>query len=419
MLLGDPGAEVEAEPRDAGKAAEAVRLLDAGLRGGPAAMRVAVERTQETADGFVVADRLQVFSELVQNADDAGAMRDSVRRTGTRTGRDARRALRCGSATFWLLALPGLSGKSGDPDSTGRFGIGLATLRAPSRVWELHCGHYHVRFDGIGMTVADAYRGGDGGTVFRIPLAESEIRESRSVAAWFCNEELRDDGALLFLRNLGEVRVDVGGRAAPQAGVALVWRGVARPDAGRGSRRRGADAPGGEGRRARGACSIRRNFPARDGALRRHKAVGVRVPVAIALPAGNGGGRGRPCGAADGGARTPPVRVHTQFDPLVSRRDFVDSAWNSAMVERVADLWAAVIPGVLGGDARRRGIWYRETAHRPYSRAPQRLWTGRPAQPHPTAHSWPNASVPRSSRGRAARSPTGCASPAPTGHAAG
>ncbi|GAA4991700.1 hypothetical protein GCM10023205_74940 [Yinghuangia aomiensis] len=341
VLLGDPGAEVEAEPRDAGEAAEAVRLLDAGLRGGPAAMRVAVERTQETADSLS-ADRLQVFSELVQNADDAGArgIRFDVRARELVVTHDGR-PVRLGD--LLLLALPGLSGKCGDPDSTGRFGIGLATLRALSRVWELHCGHYHVRFDGIGMTVADAF-GDDGGTVFRIPLAESEICESE-VAAWFAGW---DDGALLFLRNLREVRVDVGGRLLRRLG--LRWSaGESRVR----MRVGGIDAAV-RMRRAEGAKAAWRVFnaelPCPDGALRRHKAVGARVPVAIALPMGAGAAgvvhAGLPMAALD-----VPVRVHTQFDPLVSRRDFVDSAWNSAMVERVADLWAAVIPGVLGGDA--------------------------------------------------------------------
>lgn len=358
VLLGDPGAEVEAEPRDAGEAAEAVRLLDAGLRGGPAAMRVAVERTQETADSLS-ADRLQVFSELVQNADDAGArrIRFDVRERELVVTHDGR-PVRLGD--LLLLALPGLSGKSGDPDSTGRFGIGLATLRALSRVWELHCGHYHVRFDGIGMTVAEAY-GGDGGTVFRIPLAERDIC-AREVAAWFSGW---DDGALLFLRSLREVRVDVDGRLLRRLG--LRWSvGESRVR----MRVGGVDAAV-RMRRAEGEKAAWRVFdaelPCPEGALRRHKAVGTRVPVAIALPTGAGAAgvvhAGLPMAALD-----VPVRVHTQFDPLVSRRDFVDSAWNSAMVERVADLWAAVIPGVLGGDA--PAAWHLVPRDRPSSPQP-------------------------------------------------
>ncbi|NUS56916.1 MAG: hypothetical protein HOV66_18975 [Streptomycetaceae bacterium] len=148
-------------------------------------------------------------------------------------------------------------------------------------------------------------------------------------------------------------------------------------------------------RRAEGEKAAWRVFdaelPCPEGALRRHKAVGARVPVAIALPTEVGAAgvvhAGLPMAALD-----VPVRVHTQFDPLVSRRDFVDSAWNSAMVERVADLWAAVIPGVLGGDA--PTAWHlvprdRPTTPQPSTAPPVDRATGT-TTPHstlPTPHS--------------------------------
>ncbi len=329
-----------------------MRLLDAGLREGPAAMRAAVLRTQETAD-CLSGDRLQVFAELVQNADDAGA-----RRMRFRVGPDALAVAHDGRGVglgdVLLMALPGLSGKAQDPDATGRFGIGLATVRALSRVWEVHSPPYRVRFDGIGIGVAEQLDAGadgfanglasEGWTVFRVPLAGVALSEGE-VARWF---ERWDDGALLFLRNLREVRVE--GVAGELRTLRLRWSSA-------GSRVRmrvGAHDTEVCIRRAETSTGAAwrvydAELPCPEGLLRRHKAEGPTVPVAVALPVAPGA-EGMVHAALPMAALDVPVRVHAQFDPLVSRRDFVASAWNDAMAGCVADLWAAAVPGVLGGD---------------------------------------------------------------------
>ncbi|MDI2129644.1 sacsin N-terminal ATP-binding-like domain-containing protein [Yinghuangia seranimata] len=343
-LLDDPSCGVEFEPSDTGEAAEAVRLLDAGLRSGPAAMRAAVVRTQETADSLS-GDRLQVFAELIQNADDAGAraVRFELVEGELRVAHDGRPVR---FADVLLLGLPGLSGKAHDPDSTGRFGIGLATVRALSRVWEVHAPPWRVRFDGIGITPADPLPGGspDGWTVFRIPLDGVELTADE-VGAWFA---AWDDSALLFLRSLRVVTATAYGRAV--CALELRWPTV-------GSRVRmrvGACDVEVRIRRAQSASGVAwrvydTELPMGDGLVRRHKAGRATVPVAVALPSVPGV-PGVVHAALPMAAIDVPVRVHAHFDPLVSRRDFVAGAWNDAMVGLVADLWAAAVPGVLGGD---------------------------------------------------------------------
>lgn len=74
------------------------------------------------------------------------------------------------------LAMPSLTSKDDDPDATGRFGIGLMTLRTLSPVLEIFCGFYRVRIGDPDVSLADPFPvpswfGDDGWTGLRIPLA--------------------------------------------------------------------------------------------------------------------------------------------------------------------------------------------------------------------------------------------------------
>ncbi|MFH8384201.1 hypothetical protein ACH4E7_25185 [Kitasatospora sp. NPDC018058] len=110
------------------------------------------------------------------------------------------------------LGLPWVSGKSLDSGSTGRFGIGLTTLRMLSTSWEVHGHPYHVRFADVTLAPADpphlpADISGREWTVFRIPL-DPGVLSAEELLAWFENWQ---DSSLLFLRDLEQVTVATDG----------------------------------------------------------------------------------------------------------------------------------------------------------------------------------------------------------------
>ncbi|MCQ8190136.1 ATP-binding protein [Streptomyces rugosispiralis] len=155
------------------EAARAVRLLDQGLRSGRGVHRKMAEGALHGAKTLST-DRLQILSEFVQNSDDAGAgqLRILLRSDDILIAHDGV-GLRL--ADVLPLGMPWLSGKTADAEATGRFGIGLSTLRALTTVWEVHCHPFHVRFSGTNLepTAPPELPDGISGpewTVFRIPL---------------------------------------------------------------------------------------------------------------------------------------------------------------------------------------------------------------------------------------------------------
>ena len=87
-----------------------------------------------------------------------------------------------------LLGLPGVTGKLDDAVATGRFGIGLTTVRALSTSWEVHCGDYHVRFADLDIQPItpiepDDQIAGSGWRVFRISLP-TDVATAQELSDW-------------------------------------------------------------------------------------------------------------------------------------------------------------------------------------------------------------------------------------------
>ncbi|MFL4905967.1 sacsin N-terminal ATP-binding-like domain-containing protein [Streptomyces sp. MMS24-I2-30] len=351
-LLSDPRTDPGVDVETVEQAARAVGLLEEGLQTGPGVFRLMAEGGQRGAE-TLSSDRLQVLSEMVQNADDMGAsqVRFIWRPEELLIAHDGK-GVRL--ADILLLGLPWLSGKSSDADATGRFGIGLATLRALATTWEVHCRPFHVRFADLSIRsveplVVPEQLVGPKWTVFRIPLAP-DVLSASELFEWF---ETWNDSSLLFLRHVRRVearRDCLAGQEAedgtPPVMLKLSWTEI--------SRRRlcidgeEADARIREARTANGA--LWRVYDAyvapRGTSTRRHKAVGDSMPVAVALPV-----HGPEVGSVHAGLPVAELRaaarVHAQFDPVVSREGFAAGRWNEDLVPLVADLWAAATLDVL------------------------------------------------------------------------
>jgi hypothetical protein len=341
-LLEDPDASVDVEVSTPEQAARAVRLFDQGLRSGRGVHRRMAEGALHGAETLST-DRLQVLSEFVQNSDDAGAgqLRVLLRSDDMLVAHDGD-GLRL--ADVLPLGMPWLTGKAADAAATGRFGIGLSTLRALSTVWEVHCHPFHVRFSGTELEPAPPPElpdeiSGPEWTVFRIPLSPGKLTAAQ-LLGWFDDW---NDASLLFLRHLRALEVTAGGHSA---GLSLAWADVARHR---------LMVQGSE-------HDVRvRHARTTDGAVwrvytaqvepqpeweRSHKALGPVVPVGIALPL-----EGEVTGSVHAGLPVAPLdmaaRVHTQFDPVASREGFADNRLNAQLVPVIADLWEAAVRDVL------------------------------------------------------------------------
>ncbi|MDQ8707115.1 ATP-binding protein [Streptomyces sp. LHD-70] len=341
-LLEDPDAATEVEVATPEKAARAVRLLDHGLRSGRGVHRKMAEGALHGAR-TLSSDRLQVLSEFVQNSDDAGAgqLRILLRSDDLLVAHDGA-GLRL--ADVLPLGMPWLSGKTADAEATGRFGIGLSTLRALTTVWEVHCHPFHVRFSSTELEPAAPPELPDGisgpeWTVFRLPLA-SDTLTTDQLLEWFGGW---NDASLLFLRHLRSLEVTAGEQSTV---LTLTWKEV--------TQRRllvngvehdvnvqHARTTDGEQWRV-----YTTQVAPRPDWERSHKALGRVVPVGVALPLDRGAK-----GSVHAGLPVAPLdvaaRVHTQFDPVASREGFAGSHLNTQLVPVVADLWAAGVRDVL------------------------------------------------------------------------
>ncbi|MFC9079368.1 ATP-binding protein, partial [Streptomyces sp. NPDC057062] len=342
-LLEDPDASVEVEVSTPEEAARAVRLFDQGLRSGRGVHRRMAEGALHGAETLST-DRLQVLSEFVQNSDDAGAgqLRVLLRSDDMLVAHDG--AGLC-LADVLPLGMPWLTGKTADAAATGRFGIGLSTLRALSTVWEVHCHPFHVRFSGTELQPAapppelpDEISGPEW-TVFRIPLAPGKLTAAQ-LLAWF---DGWNDASLLFMRHLRTLEVTAGGH---RTGLTLAWadmaphRLVVQGVEHEVQVRHARTTDGAVWRVYTAQVEPQQEWE------RSHKALGPVVPVGIALPLG-----GEVSGSVHAGLPVAPLdvaaRVHTQFDPVASREGFADSRLNAQLVPVIADLWEAAVRDVL------------------------------------------------------------------------
>ncbi|MDT0422551.1 sacsin N-terminal ATP-binding-like domain-containing protein [Streptomyces evansiae] len=341
-LLEDPEASVEVEVPTPDEAARAVRLFDQGLRSGRGVHRKMAEGALHGAKTLST-DRLQVLSEFVQNSDDAGAeqLRILLRSDYLLVAHDG---AGLHLADVLPLGMPWLSGKTFDAETTGRFGIGLSTLRALTAVWEVHCHPFHVRFSGTSLEPAAPPElpteiSGPEWTVFCIPLTPGTLTAAQ-LLAWFDDW---NDASLLFLRHLRSLEVKAGERSTV---LSVTWEDVTEHRLlieGVEHQVSVQHARATDGARWRVYTAQVEPHPNWE---RSHKALGPLVPVGVALPLEPGAH-----GSVHAGLPVAPLdmaaRVHTQFDPVASREGFASSLLNTQLVPVIADLWAAAVRDVL------------------------------------------------------------------------
>ncbi|MER6313827.1 hypothetical protein ABT237_08680 [Streptomyces sp. NPDC001581] len=338
------GAEV-AEPVGPEATCAAVERLGQLFAGLPGMMRFGL-RQQRDNGGDLSTDPLQGLSEIVQNADDlrASQVRILVRETELLVAHD-------GSPVklpdVMALAMPWLTSKADDPDATGRFGIGLMTLRRLSPVLEVFCGFYRVRIGDPDVSLADPFPvpapfAEDGWTVLRIPLAALTEVQGGDVDDWL---NTWGDEALLFLDHVRTVlhqRED----GSVRSQLALKWTERGTYEAivdGRDTMVgvRTAQATDGTSWQV-----SRATVPSPPDVPRIRKAAGETTGLAVALPLQQAVGRGIP-GQVHVGLPVIelglPLRVSAQFDPNPSRQQLNDTSWNRALRPLLADLWAAAM----------------------------------------------------------------------------
>jgi len=345
-VFNNPDAEPEFEPDDVASARAAVERLESLFASAPGTFTALLEGARSGAE-VLSGNRLQGLSEIVQNADDAGATEvhfllqpDAL--LIAHNGRPAN--LR----DIHALATPWVTTKRHDSKAIGRFGIGLMTLRALSDTLDLHSGPYDVRFaDPIvtaiePLSVPTGFAKADD-TIFRVPLVGNTL-DSGTLSAW---TEAWDDPALLFCNSVSKVTIHASNSSSRT--LALQWKertpnramiGGANTDV----RRRRATAPDG---RMWDVHTAEVSPPV--GVRRAHKAIGPSVPVGIALSL-NGTDEGRLSAGLPVAPIAHAVRINAQFDPLANRQDLADTPWNAAISVLVADLWMAAVVDMFETD---------------------------------------------------------------------
>ncbi|MGA5162242.1 sacsin N-terminal ATP-binding-like domain-containing protein [Streptomyces pseudogriseolus] len=338
------GAEV-AEPVGPEATCAAVERLGRLFVELPGQMRYGLRRQRDNG-GDLSTDPLQGLSEIVQNANDLGAhqVRIFVRDTELLVAHDGRPVR---LTDVMALAMPSLTSKDDDPDATGRFGIGLMTLRRLSPVLEIFCGFYRVRIGDPDVSLADPFPvpswfADDGWTVLRIPLATPADVQGQDVDDWLA---AWGDEALLFLDHVRTVEHQREGGDV-HSRLALEWGEPDAYEAVIGGRDtaievRTARSPGGMTWQVSRATVL-----SPPDVPRIRKAAGESTGLAVAIPLDEGAGD-EVAGQVHVGLPVTelglPLRVGAQFDPNPSRQHLNDTPWNQALLPLLADLWAAVM----------------------------------------------------------------------------
>jgi hypothetical protein len=305
------------EPSSLDEARAAVDRLGQRFAELPGAIRNALDAASRSAD-LLSGDPLQGLSEIVQNADDVHATEVRFLLTD-----DALVIAHDGDSVtlpnVLALATPWLTTKTSESGSTGRFGIGLMTLRSLASTLEVHCGPYHLRLgeptvQAIEPFKPPAFMAGASWTFLRVPFDGTVLSEAE-LAAWLGRW---DDLALLFLRDVKRiVRLDGNGDTAQQ--LSLRWREL--PSLVEGvagtpievSRRRARTRDGREW------IIYTAEPPSPPRPHRSRKKAGEATPMGVALPL-----EAVEEGFLYAGLPLTPtrlsVRANAQFDPLASRQ---------------------------------------------------------------------------------------------------
>lgn len=338
------------EPADKHEARAAVQHLGRLFEQTRGAIRESLDSARAFG-GLQSSDRLQGIAEIVQNADDAEAseVRLLLMPTELLVAHDGTPV---GLEHVLGLATPWLTTKGQQASSTGRFGIGLSALQSLSETLEVHCAPYHVR---IGDPFVEPVEPPDlpgwfaefGWTTLRVPL-EAEQLQSSELEAWLGRW---DDSALLFLRHVDSVTLldqhgdrighltlsrHGGGDLESNSVLGAVSRELVDTNAGRSWAVYSAEVP------------------TPSDVWRAHKATGSTTPVAVALPLETTEVGHVYEGQVYAGLPViqmrSPLFANAQFDPLTSRTDLADNPWNQALVNLVAEVWAAALLDLFGRD---------------------------------------------------------------------
>lgn len=347
MLFDDPAGIVEYEPTSVAECVAAVEtLLSCFLQAGGTVKAMtsgALQAAQVLSD-----DRLQGLTEIIQNADDVGATQVRIVLRGQEllaihNGRPV--SLR----DVHALAFPFLTTKRNDIGATGRFGIGLSTLRSLAPVYEMHSGNYHLLLGNPEVEViAPLLRGDtytDEETIVRITLDE-DTSGSELLKQW---SDHWDDSSLLFLRSVGRVSIKTDlwsrefcarrtdlppGRTVCGGSAVTVERSVFTTSTGQEWLMHRADV----------------SSP--TGLARAHKKTGTQTPIGVALALQPGAGPSKVFAGLPIAETRLPLHCNAQFDPIASRRGLADTDWNHALAGLVADLWLGAVLEVFERDPR-------------------------------------------------------------------
>ena len=335
------------EPTDTEEARAAVQRLGELWKEIPDSIAQALDAARSSGN-LLSSDRLQGLAEIVQNADDvkASEVRFLLRPTdllASHNGEPVRLRDVHGLATPWL------STKVGDAAAIGRFGIGLSTLRALAPTFEVHCDPYHVL---IGEPTLASVQPPDlpppfdesGWTTLRIPLPAEELRLS-DLDAWLGRW---DDTALLFLRHVtGVTLLDSDGDPIQRLALSRYGKEnlLSGSNPARLSREIACTADG------RSWAVYSAHSPSPTGVSRAQKATASTTPVAVALSL-DISDAGQIHAGLPVAAVPSPLFANAQFDPLTSREDLADTAWNRALLEMVAELWSEALLDLFGRDPR-------------------------------------------------------------------
>ena len=325
------------EPSDLQTAYAATRRLGELFNEIPGAIASALDAARDTGD-LLSSDRLQGLAEIVQNADDVDAsqVRLLLRPTDllvSHNGSPVRLRHVLG------LAIPWLSTKGGEADTTGRFGIGLMTLRSLSKTLEVHCDPYHVRLGEPTVSPIDpptlpAGFNEAGWTTLRIPLDEGVV-STAEIGQWL---NRWDDSALLFLRNIMTISLLEPG-SGPILELRILRHNEGEMSLGTLASVRTISRQRVEVEDGRSWLVYSEDTPTPEGVSRARKATEQTTPIAVAIPQ-------YPVSHGQIHAGLPVIQTHlplfanAQFDPLTSRRDFADTKWNESLIPLVAGLWS-------------------------------------------------------------------------------
>lgn len=340
LLFDNPRASVEFQAANETEARRAVEEFAALFEKAPGVFKDALDGARAAAE-TLSGDRLQGLAEIIQNANDSGASYVEFQVVGEQliAMHDGRPV---SLSDVLSLATPWLSNKTEDVVATGRFGIGLMTLRALSNVLDVHSGPYHLRLGEPTVSAIEAHAlpvelPDAATTALCVPVRRAALATSE-VAAWLGRW---DDSALLFLRHVKRVAI-VGPDGRTVAALALKW---SEEDAATclvdghelTVQRRHARAPDGRVWLVHSTEALK---PKHVNRVR--KAAGTFVPLGLAMPLHR-----EDHGVIYAGLpvvdTTVPIRVNAQFDPVTSRTGLAPTEWNNAMLPLLADLWVEVV----------------------------------------------------------------------------